>query len=278
MRKSQRNLAARRTIVMIVTALLVLAPIFWFVVVSFTNYEAVLRGQIGLNDLTLRHYQSLSERMPLRSILMDTVALAAFAGLLAVMLGVPTAYAISRQRGKLSTYLYTTSLTLWLVPPVAFSLQLFFWFLKLGLYDQIQGLLILHTIINATLVILLWTPFMDGIPKRLDEIAWIDGYRGFAVLWRVHLPAFRQLLMAILMLCFVRSWNELIFASILTDSNVRTISVSIQSMLTGSHIDWGQIAALGTLALLPAPIIILVLGSVGVIRRWQRTPGEPREI
>jgi multiple sugar transport system permease protein len=148
---------------------------------------------------------------------------------------------------------------------------MYFWFLKLGLYDEIGGLLILYSVINATLIILLLTPFLDSLPKRLDEIAWIDGYTGFAVLWQVHLPAIRQLLFGIVMLCFVRSWNELLFASVLTDTRVRTMSVSILSMLTGSHIVWGQIAALGTLALLPAPVGILVFWAAGIMKRWAKT-------
>ena len=52
---------------------------------------------------------------------------------------------------------------------------------------------------------------------------------------------------------------------------VRTMSVSILSMLTGSHIVWGQIAALGTLALLPAPLAILVFWTTGIMKRWAKT-------
>jgi multiple sugar transport system permease protein len=266
-----RTLVAGRAIALVVTGIVVILPVGLFVVVGFTNYEAVLRGMPRLDDLTLQHYRSLSERLPISTILFDTISLAVFAALFAAILGVPTAYAISRRRGKLSTLLYTTSLTLWLVPPVAFSLQMYFWFLKLGLYDEIGGLLILYAVINATLIILLLTPFLDSLPKRLDEIAWIDGYTGFAVLWQVHLPAIRPLLFGIVMLCFVRSWNELLFASVLTDTHVRTMSVSILSMLTGSHIVWGQIAALGTVALLPAPLGILVFWATGIMKRWAKT-------
>jgi multiple sugar transport system permease protein len=68
-------------------------------------------------------------------------------------------------------------------------------------------------------------------------------------------------LAGILALAFLRAWNELLFASILTDRRVSTLPVAMLGLTTGSHIEWGQIAALGTIALLPAPVAGLVLWS-----------------
>jgi multiple sugar transport system permease protein len=266
----ERNLKLLRSVTVAGTAVVILLPVMWFILVGVLKYDAVLSGNPGLADFTLEHYRRLAARVPVLEIILDTAFLALLSSIFAALLAVPSAYVISRGTGKLFNQLYTISLTTWLVPPVALSLQVYFWFIQLGLYDELGGLLILYSVLGTTLLILLLTPFLDRIPRQLDEAAWVDGLRGFGVLWHIHLPAVNHILLGASILCFVRSWNELLFASLLTNIRVRTMPVAILSMVTGSHIEWGQIAALGTLALIPAPLAVACLLASGVFRRGRR--------
>ncbi|MCA1565712.1 MAG: carbohydrate ABC transporter permease [Acidobacteria bacterium] len=270
MRIRERHLKILRAVTVAITAVIILLPVVWFILIGVINYDAVLRGSPRLADFTLEHYRKLSARVPVSGIILDTAFLALLSSIFAALLAVPSAYVISRGDGKLFNQLYTISLTVWLVPPVALSLQVYFWFIQLGLYDEFGGLLVLYSVIGTTLIILLLTPFLDRIPKQLDEAAWVDGLQGFGALWHIHLPAVSHLLLGASMLCFVRSWNELLFAGLLTNVRVRTMPVAILSMVTGSHIEWGQIAALGTLALIPAPLALAFFLASGVFKQGRR--------
>jgi len=250
-----------RGMTLIILTLFVVGPLSWFVLAGFMTRRAALRGFPWLSELTLEHYRRLAERLPLGQLVGDTTMLASVSSLLAVALALPCAYFISRQGGRLGRTLYALCLTTWLVPPIALSLQVYLWMLQIGLYDSLPGLIALHAVLHSTLVIFLLTPSLDVQPRRWDESAWLDGLSGLGALRRVHLPALRHLVTGLLALAFLRSWNELLFASVLTDSRVRTLPLAMLGLTTGSRIEWGEISALGTIGLAPVPLALaLVLG------------------
>ena len=138
---------------------------------------------------------------------------------------------------------------------------MYFWFQRLGWYDTKFGLILLNSTVQATLVIILLTPFLDLLPRRTDEAAWLEGMSGMQVLLRVQLPALAPLVAAAGCIAFVLAWNELLYASLLTASHVRSLPVSMLALTTGTRIDWGQVAALGTLSVMPLPIGAVALWS-----------------
>jgi multiple sugar transport system permease protein len=242
-----------------VLTIVILTPIVLFVLISFTSRISVLTGTISPKTLTLIHYQQLFARVDVSKVLFDSIAIATISSLVAVILGLFVAYFVSRGRGWVPNQLYSLALTIWFVPSVALSAQLYFWFQDVGLYDRMFGLILLYFIVSASLVVALLAPYLDAIPRRLDEAAWIDGLRGLAVVCRVIAPAIVPALEGITILAFLMSWNELLYASLLTDRRVSTLPVAMLGLTTGSHIEWGQIAALGTLSLLPIPIAFIFI-------------------
>lgn len=239
--------------------LVIVLPVIVFVATSFLTREAVLAGLQDFGDFTLDHYRRLLSRLDVPKLLIDSGFLAVVSSLLALFVGVMASYFVSRGKGRLPDQIYALCLSLWFVPPVALSLEVYLWFQRFGLYDRLSGLTLLYTVVHASLAVVLLAPYWDALPRRLDEAAWMEGWYGFEVVRRIHAPALRAPLAGILALAFLRAWNELLFASILTDRRVGTLPVAMLGLTTGSHIEWGQIAALGTIALLPAPIAGLVL-------------------
>ena len=231
----------------------------------------MLDGWPHFEALSISNYISLSERIPLARCIGDTAEIALGSAAAAIALAFPAAYFVSRARVRLSNQVYTLSLTLWLVPPIALSLEVYFWFLRLHLYDTKLGLILLYGTLYTTLVIIILAPYMDAIPKRFDELGWMDGLTGGRVLGSVLGPLLRSLLLGLFAVVFIRSWNELLFSTILTNSRVQTVAISMLSLTTGSHLEWGQIAALGTLSLLPVPTALLALELWYAARqRWSR--------
>lgn len=269
--------AVLRGLTLVFLTLFVAGPLAWFVLAGFMTRRAALRGFPGLSELTLDHYRRLAERVPLGQLLGDTTMLASVSSLLAVAIALPCAYFISRQGGRLGRTLFALCLTTWLVPPIALSLQVYLWMLRLGLYDSMPGLITLHAVLHSTLVIFLLTPSLDAQPRRWDESAWLDGLSGLETLRRVHLPALRNFVVGLLALAFLRSWNELLFASVLTDWQVRTLPLAMLGLTTGSRIEWGEISALGTIGFAPVLLVLAVIGFLRLAARRSLAHPLPRK-
>jgi ABC-type glycerol-3-phosphate transport system permease component len=263
---AERRLVFARSLTTALLFSIVVFPVVVFVMLSFVSRVAVLEGVIGSTVFTLRHYQQLFDRVDVAKVLTDSLLIATISSLVAMSLGLFVAYFVSRGKGLLPNRLYSLALTLWFVPSVALSAQLYFWFQDIGLYDRAFGMILLYSVTNASLVVILLAPYLDATPRRMDEAAWMDGLRGSSVVWRVVAPAILPALEGVAILAFLMSWNELLYASLLSDRRVTTLPVAMLGLTTGSHIEWGQIAALGTLSLLPISAAILFIN-----RNWVRS-------
>jgi multiple sugar transport system permease protein len=135
---------------------------------------------------------------------------------------------------------------------------LVFIFHDLGLRDTHTGLIIAHTLINVPIALLLLKSFMDDIPKEIDQAAMIDGATRFQVFWMVILPMAKGGVAATAVLCFVFSWTEFLLSLFLTNS-IRTIPVKITTYVTSTGSEWGYISALGTSAIVPSFIFIMLV-------------------
>jgi multiple sugar transport system permease protein len=228
----------------------VFLPLGAFMLASFETKLDMLNG--WPTALTVINYRSLLNRGDVGRSVRDSIIIATLGAVLALGLAIPCAFFVSRRGDRVAESVWSSSVILWLVPPVALSLEVYFWFVRLGLYDRLLGLVLFHGAINATLALLLLRPFLEAIPRSVDEAAWMDGLRGFRLLSRVHMPATRRIIGGVMALCFVLSWNELLFGLIITDTAVRPLSTLVLSMTTGSSVQWGELAALGTIGLLPA--------------------------
>src|SRR4030042_5496954 len=147
----------------------ILMPVVWFVFTGFVKREAVLHSFPRLHDLTLDHFIAIFNRFHIAKCLPDTMTLSISSSFLALGLAVPCAYFVSRDKGRVPYNVYSLSLAMWLVPPIAFSLQIYFWFNKIGFYDNLLSLILLLGMLHSTLGILLLTPFLDKIPRHIDE-------------------------------------------------------------------------------------------------------------
>lgn len=257
---ADRKLA--RSLTTLILGLIVGAPILVFAVMSFLQQRAMLGGIPAFRDFTLQHYEALVDRIDLLSVVSTSFWIAAASTVFAICIGIASAYFVSRGRGVLPAQLYIIALTVWFVPPVALSLQIFYLFRLIGLHDSAMGMIMLYATIHASLVLILTAPYIDSISQKVDEAAWIDGLRGYKVLYVVHLKPMMPIITLMTLFVFMLCWNELLLATILTDRAVKTLPVTLLGLTTGSHVAWGQIAALGTLSALPALATIAAIWYV----------------
>ena len=122
--------------------------------------------------------------------------------------------------------------------------------------DSRWGLILLYCVFNLPFAIWLLKGMIDAIPQALDEAALIDGAGTFQVLWYIIIPTAKPGIAIAAILAWIFSWNEYIFASILTSVDARTITTGLAGFVTVVGIEWGQMAAVSVVSLLPAIIFL----------------------
>lgn len=191
--------------------------------------------------------------------LWDSIVVGLGSTLVAVTISVLAAYALSRMdfRGRHAFVGWVLSTRM--MPPVAVAIPMFFIYKNFGLLDTYLGVILIHALINLPLGVLLMKSFFDDIPRELDESALIDGASRWMVFRRVILPMARGGIAATAVLCFIFSWTEFIFVLTLTQTGLTTVPVVSSSFVTSTGTAWGNMAALGVAAMVPAFIFILLV-------------------
>ena len=193
-----------------------------------------------------------------RSSIVSSVIVAVGSTLITTIVALLASYGLSRMRFWGSQGYLNWILSQRFLPPVAIIVPLVFIFHDMGLRDTHAGLIIAHTLINIPIAVLLLKSFMDDIPIDIDQAAMIDGATRFQCFWMVILPMVKGGLAATAVLCFVFSWTEFLLSLFLT-SSILTIPVKITTYVTSTGSEWGYISALGTSAILPSFIFILLV-------------------
>jgi multiple sugar transport system permease protein len=193
-----------------------------------------------------------------RRTIIESIAVAVGSTVLTIFLSTLASYGLSRlpMRGKQHFIFWILSQRF--MPPIAVVIPVMFMFRDMGLIDTIAGLVLAHTLINIPIAVLLLKSFFDDVPKDVDEAAMIDGATRLQTFRRIVLPMVRGGIAATAVLCFIFSWTEFLLSLYLTTS-IRTLPVKISTFVTSTGTEWGYITALGTSAILPSFIFILLV-------------------
>jgi multiple sugar transport system permease protein len=243
----------RRFLYALVIALIVLImfPFFWLLTMSFKTdadifafppklfFAPTFDNYVALWDTDFRHSFG-------NSALASVVSTA-----LAMVIGTPGAYALSRTMIKREGQLSLLILASRMAPPIAFTIPYFLVYRHLGLIDTVTGLVIIYLTFNLSLVIWLMRSFFDATPRSLEEAAWIDGAGLWQGFYKIVLPLSGPGLAATAILCFLYSWNDFFFALILTRTEAMTAPVAVVNFMNYEGWEWGKIAAGGTMVMLP---------------------------
>lgn len=130
---------------------------------------------------------------------------------------------------------------------------------RLGLIDDLRGLILLYTNMTIPFTVVTLCGFYDTVPKSLEEAAWIDGCGYLKGLRHIVIPVIKPGIVATLIFAFVNSWNELYLAVMfLNSSDNKTIPVGLNSLILSFDIKWGEMAAGTVLALIPTIILFAI--------------------
>ena len=191
--------------------------------------------------------------------LWDSVVVAVLSTALAVAIATLAAYALSRMRIRGQHHFVFWVLSTRMMPPVAVAIPMFFIYRDIGLLDTYTGIVLVHALMNMPLAVLLLKSFFDDIPVEIDEAALIDGASRVTIFARIVLPMAVGGIAATAVLCFIFSWTEFLFVLTLTQTGLKTVPVVSSTFVTSTGTAWGNMAALGTAAMLPAFVFILLV-------------------
>jgi multiple sugar transport system permease protein len=191
--------------------------------------------------------------------LWDSIVVAMCSTALAVAIATVAAYALSRMRFRGQHHFVNWVLSTRMMPPVAAAIPLFFIYKGFGLLDTYTGVILAHAMMNMPLAVLLLKSFFDDIPVEIDEAALIDGASRFRIFRRIVLPMAVGGVAATAVLCFIFSWTEFLFVLTLTQTGLKTVPVVSSTFVTSTGTAWGNMAALGAAAMVPAFIFILLV-------------------
>lgn len=257
---NKKRTLARRLLTLHLPVLLItlfaIGPYLWTLISSVTPDNPSSTGfRFFPEEPTLGNYQRLFGNIKFGKNIKDSLIVAAGSTALGLMLTLTASYSFARFKFKGRTPLLVQFLVINMFPIVLLVIPLFVMMKNLGLMDTHLALIIAYSTFTIPFATWMMTGFFRAIPRELDESAQIDGLGRFGTFVRVILPIAAPGVSATGIYIFISAWNEFIYASILTSSAVRTIPVSLQTMIGEYQIAWGLLTAGATVA--AVPIVIL---------------------
>ncbi|SNT76149.1 carbohydrate ABC transporter permease [Paracoccus seriniphilus] len=234
-------------------------PFYWMVTTSLkTQIVALKAPPVWIFEPTLENYrEALFEDGVLRT-LINSLVIAVSTTLLALLLGVPAAFALARFEFRGKKDLWFWFITNRMVSPIVLALPFFLIARNLGLLDKHITLILIYLTFNLPIVIWIVTDQFRGIPYDLDEAARLEGASQFTIMRKICLPLAMPGVAVSAIFSFIFSWNELMFGLILTRSEAKTAPAMAVSFMEGYNLPYGKIMATSTLIVIPVLIFALI--------------------
>ncbi len=255
----------------IVIAILIVAlfPIYWMIGTSVKPTELILRNPpVFFYQPTFEHYLYAFNQADFTHYILNTLIVALGSTAIVIVCGSLASYAFARYNiggGNLMFFILTTRM----MPAIAVVLPFFIifrtagntavgQFFQLGL-DKLGTLIVSYTIFNLPFAIWLMHSFFQDIPTELEDSARLDGFTRFKVFLKVVLPLAAPGIAVTAIFCLLFSWNEYLFASVLTRDAAKTITVGVGDFWTQRGILWGPLSAAATVCVVPMIVFAMIL-------------------
>lgn len=248
----------------LVAVLAALAPVYWMMTISLkreVDQFAVPPRWLDFSP-TLAHYRDAFLARSFGQYLITSLIVAVISTVCALVFGTLAAYALTRFRlpHKLDARLALWILSTRMFPPIVTAVPLYLMMRDLRLLDTKASLIIVYTAFNLPFVVWMMRGFFLEVPREMEEAARVDGDSRLGALWRVVLPLVAPGLAATAVFCLIISWNEFLFALVLTQTDAAmTLPVGIAGRVTQYEIKWGVMSAAGVVAMLPILIFALAV-------------------
>lgn len=249
-----------RTLLLAALTLVFIFPVLWTLSISIRPQESLFaRPPDWFFAPVWDSFSAVFANGDLMHGLMNSLIIASVSTLLVVIIGTPAAYSLARLkvRGRDDVMMFVLASRM--APPVAVIIPFFLIYKELNLLETQFGLIIAYLTFNLSFYVWVLSIFIREIPRDLEAAGYADGYGPWHVFVKVILPLMRPSIIATAILVFIFAWNEFAFALILGGREAETLPVVISRAITPSGVKFGELAAMGLIALAPILVIVFVL-------------------
>jgi multiple sugar transport system permease protein len=235
-------------------------PLLWLFVSAFKHRVDMLTSTpTFLFTPTLDNFREAFIERGFSAFILNSAIVSVGSTLVASVIGIPAAYALSRTRIRGRDHWLFFILSTRMAPPAALALPYFLVFMNIGLLDNIWGLIIAHATFNLAFTVWTMKVFFDELPKSIDDAARLDGLRHYQVLG-ILLPSIRPSLLIVALLCVLFSWNEFFLSMVLAGRSAQTLPIAVLGLVTPAGTSWGQVAAIAVVTVVPILMVVLFAG------------------
>ena len=217
------------------------------------------------STITIENFFEVLQQPVVLKALFNSFVIATLATILSLGITATSGYMLSRFRGAVPNTWFSLIYVFRCVPYVSWVLPLYFVTIKLGIFDTYWGLLLPHVAVHICFFSWIMKGFFDGIDPSMEYAAMIDGCSRWGAFIRVALPAALPGITALALLCWLYTWNEFLFALILTAHEVPILTVVMAQFVHEMGMEWHLMSATAVIALAPA-LLITIFGQKYVVR------------
>lgn len=230
----------------------VLFPLVWLALGSLkSRHEALAVPPTIIFDPSFEAYAKIVAGGFLKAF-RNSLTIALINVVLALALGTPAAYALTRMTGKVQENLSFWILSIRMAPIFAIILPLYVLFKSLGVLDTRLAVALAHLTLTLPLAVWMLMTYFRNLPTELDEAATVDGATHGQILLYIIVPLSRPMLASVAIVVFIFSWNEFLLAFILTSRGAQTVPVLVAGLAGTMSFDWPLIAAVSLCSMIPA--------------------------
>jgi glycerol transport system permease protein len=247
----------RKTLGMTTYILFLLVPIYWLLNMSFKRNDEIL-GAMTLwpNNFTFDNYITIFSDPTWYMGYVNSMIYVAMNMVITLIVALPAAYAFSRYKFVGDKHLFFWLLTNRMAPPAVFLLPFFQLYSSVGLFDTHIAVALAHCLFTVPLAVWILEGFISGVPREVDETAFIDGYSFPRFFIRIFIPMISSGIGVTAFFCFMFSWVELLLAKTLTSVEAKPIAAIMTRTVGAAGIDWGLLSAAGILTIIPGILVI----------------------
>jgi multiple sugar transport system permease protein len=263
-----KTTARWRYIPLIAWAIFVLFPLYWVVITAFKNNDTIYNGAKFLPFVDFKPdlgawSSILGGDNSILAPLWHSLVAVTLSTLIAMFVGTLAAYGLARYELKVA-WMQSNDISFFIIsqrmmPPIVAVMAYFILFRQIGLLDSIAGMTVVYTGFALPLVVWFMQNYFRAVPISLEEAARTDGASRFMVFWRIALPLTIPGLIATFLLAFSFSWNDFLFAVMLTQTKATTLPIAIAQQQGQLGTSWWNISAISLISMIPMIAAAIVL-------------------
>jgi glycerol transport system permease protein len=247
----------RRWLVPTLYILFLMLPVYWLLNMSFKTTNEILGGFSWFPaDFTVDSYVKILTDPTWYMGYVNSIIYVVLNTIISVSFALPAAYAFSRYRFLGDKHLFFWLLTNRMAPPAVFALPFLQLYSAMGLFDTHLAVALSHCLFNIPLAVWILEGFISGVPREIDETAYLDGYSFPRFFTKIFMPLIGSGIGVTAFFCFMFSWVELLLAKTLTSVEAKPIAAVMTRTASTSGYELGLLAAAGVLTIVPGAIVI----------------------